>query len=139
MNNKNLSQNLQSIISSLNEEIINSSDAEILTVYNELSLDPNEGPKRLRAYIQDSISSMKRSSLNNARSGYEAALKAAFTSKVSEDKNAQKELLDKITKSSNEKGLTIRFRDGDENALIGNDLKTVLEDLAELGGTEETK
>lgn len=137
MTSKKPSESLQGVINSLNEDIINSSDADILAIYKELGLDAESGPERLRSYIQNSIASVKRSSLSNARMGYEAALKAAFTSKIPGDKKGQKELLDKIVNSSSKKGLTIRFRDGDKNALTGNDLKTALEDLEELGVLEE--
>ena len=86
MTNPENNKELKSILESLGEDILDAPKDEILELYKEADLDPNEGVERIKGAILESINSYKRKAIKAARLNQEEETKKkeAFISKIPE-------------------------------------------------------
>lgn len=115
------------------DEIINTSDEDILTELKEDGLNPKENAAIMRALFEKSLISMNKRRLVVARSGvnaYKSANKGLLSSPVN-IQEARRLLRNFVENSSQNHQMTIAARK--ESELSDADILSMIEDLYELG------
>ena len=138
MTNDRSKQDLKSALDSLANEILESPNEEILHLYKEAGISPDEGPNRIKTVLSEKLNSFRRQRIRTARQNNESSIKTGKSIAIPETYGEQRTLLEKLLSSPNiPEPLTVSFRDG--KGIPDEDLKSILEDLADLGILEDEK
>lgn len=129
-------ERLRALLDAVEESIFTATDQEILEDIRDEGRDPQKVADAVRGLISSRIAAHRRQKLAAAREGYRQAASATprpVRRSVPEDPAEQRALLASViaTHAGIPRAITLAFRDGKHAS--DEDVRSTLEDLAELG------
>jgi hypothetical protein len=141
MSNKKTDQEkLQSLMDALGDSILQETDEEIIEDLRQAGIDPEAEAGRLKTMMLNTVKEFQKRHLRAAREGYTRQMERLEkkTYSIPDDANERRQLFSFFVKQPQyAEFVTTHYRDLE--SLTDNDIKTYLEDLAELGILEKLK
>ena len=137
-NKKTESERLEAMFDALGESICNESDEEILEDLRQEGIDPEAEAARLRTMMLDTVKAFQQRRLIVAREGYRRRVEQLEKRKypIPESAQERRSLFSFVLQQPQRARLvTAQYRELKD--LTDDDIKTYLEDLAELGILDE--
>jgi hypothetical protein len=131
-------QRLQALTNSLADSILEESDAEVIEELRLTGVDPDAEAARMKAMMLATVKAFRQRALNAARAGYSRQIEGMERKPYALPGSpaARRRLFSLfIQRPQFAQFVTAQYRDLDK--LTDNDIKSYLEDLAELGILEQ--